>query len=164
MRVKGYPHRSKCFNDYETAYIWGKYWEMVTQEKDSFGARDKDMLTVLDVMLAKYETYDAREMKDCEEHFKNVDIWNTYISELNYETLMKHAHTMLNTPVSRGGSRGLTSGYTKLPEPMTVLRKFAYLSSAINHLIKQGADIDNHTVKVIAFLREMDKEKKNGKA
>lgn len=137
---------------------------MITQEKDNFKVRDKDMLTVLDVMIAKYETYDSREMCDCEEHFRAVDIWNTYICELDYETLMKHANTLLNRLVARGGSKGITSGTTKLPEPMTILRKFAYLSSAINYMIKQGANLDNHTTKVIAFLRELDKEKKNGKA
>lgn len=43
---------------------------------------------------------------------------------------------------------------------MTVLRKFAYLSSAINHMVKQGIHLDNNCLKVVAYLRELDKQKK----
>ena len=161
--MKGYPAKNKSFNDYDTAYIWGKYQEMVTKEKDDFGVQPQDMYTVLDLMVAKYG-HDSREMRDCEEPFKTIDIWHTYICKLDYETLMKHAKTLLSTYVFRGGKKGSETGIKKLPQPMTVLRKFAYLSSAINDMVKKGVDLPNHTLKVIAFLRELDKEKKNGKA
>lgn len=163
MRIKGYPAKCKCFYDEETAIIWGKYQEMISREKDAFNVRDQDMYTVLDVMTTKYG-YDSREMNDCEFMFNECDIWHTYIGELDYDLLMKHAKKMLTTQIHRGGSKKNGTGIRKLPQPMTVLRKFAYLSAAINHMVKQGANLENHCLKVIAFIREIDKEVKSGKA
>lgn len=134
---------------------------MITREKDNFAVKEGDMFTVLDVMVSKYG-HNTREMNDCHVHFQNIDIWHTYVNRLDYETLMRHTKTLLETPIFRGGAKGNETGIKKYPEPMTILRKWAYLSSAINDLVKKGANIENHTTKVIAWLREQAKEKKNG--
>jgi len=163
VRIRNSPYKSASFDDHETAVLYGKYWEMILKEKRDFAVLEGDMLTVLDVMMTKYKTPDSAEMRACEDYFREADIWHTYINTLTHDVMLKHAKRMLTTPIIRGGNREKPgTGTTKLPAPATVLRKFAYLSSAINHCIKLGANIDNPTVKVITYIREYEKEIKNG--
>ena len=116
------------------------------------------MYTVRDVLINKYGE-SGREYIETHTYF--TPILDSYIFHLDKERLMELAKTLLKTEVLRGGSSKSNSGKKKLPEPMTILRKFAYLSSAINHMIKQGVSITNNTVEVIAYLRELSKRKKN---
>ncbi len=160
VRIKGYPNKSKSFDDYETAFIWGKYQEMIIKEKDSFNIAPKDMYTVLDVMATKYG-YESDEMRSCEDAFRLIDIWNTYLCHLDYDTLLNHAKTLLSTHVYRGGSKKNGSGIRKLPAPKTILRKFSYLATAINEMVKKGVNLDNHVLKVVAYIRELEKENKD---
>lgn len=138
---------------------------MVLGELRDFKPRDGDMYTIMDVMLAKYgET--GREYIESIDYFEKI--CGHPISWCTYDRLMAHAKMLLETPVYRGGGntkQGGRGGTRKYPEPMTVLRKFAYLSSAINFMVKQGLDLENNCLKVVAFLRELDKKKKetNGK-
>lgn len=139
---------------------------MVLGELREFKPRDADMYTIIDVMEAKYGC-DGREYIETMGYFD--EIAGDTIGSLTYNKLMTHAKKLLDTPVYRGGGntkQGGRGGTKKYPEPMTVLRKFAYLSSAINHMVKQGIHLDNNCLKVVAYLRELDKkkkEKKNGK-
>lgn len=162
VRIKGHPLKSESFRDYETAFIWGKYQEMIIKEKESFNIRPKDIYTVHDVIITKFGE-NSRELNDCQYFFSKCDIWNLYICDLSYNKLMECANQMLNTPIFRGGCKKNNTGIKKFPAIMTVLRKFAYLSSAINYMVKLGANLDNHCLKVVAWLRDLDEKKKNGK-
>lgn len=135
---------------------------MITKEKEAFNVQPKDMYTVLDVMMTKYGE-NSRELNDCEYLFLECGIWHTYICELSYSKLMECANQMLNTPIYRGGCKKNNTGIKKFPAVFTVLRKFAYLSSAINHMVKLGSNLDNHCLKVVAWLRDLDKKEKDGK-
>jgi len=159
VRVKGAKNLSQSFDDYETAYIWGKYKEMILKEKAAFAPEPEHMYTLLDVMVAKYG-YGSREMNDCEPYFKPY--WHTYMSKLTYDVLMEHAKLLLKTKIRKGGNVKNNKGVLKLPQPMTILRKFAYLSAAVNEMIKKGVPLENHALKVVAYLRELDKKEKNG--
>jgi len=130
---------------------------MILGELRDFGPRSGDMYTVLDVMGEKYGP-DAREYIESIDYLQ--EIAGTPINELSYDRLMELAKKLLATPVFRGGRSDNQTGTKKLPEPMTVLRKFAYLSSAINYMVKKGIELENNCLKVIAFLREIDKKKK----
>lgn len=133
---------------------------MVLGEIRDFKPRDSDMYSVMDVMSAKYGE-DGREYIETMDYFDKI--CGHAISWCTYDNLMAHAKLLLETPVYRGGGntkQGGRGGTRKFPEPMTVLRKFAYLSSAINHMVKQGIHLDNNCLKVVAYLRELDKQKK----
>lgn len=158
IRIKGSDGIYATFDDYETALIWSKYKEVLTQEIRNFRARDVDIYTIKDVLIAKFGA-DSKEVSGCELTFKKVNIWESPISELNHDILMDHTRTLLNTFILRGGSNVEGSGHKKLPAPMTILRKFAYLSSAINFMIKQGAHLENPITNIIVYLRELSKEK-----
>ena len=160
VRVKGCDHKSKSFSDYETALIWGKYYEMISKEMEHFNAKPQDLYTIQDILAAKYGE-NGREFKECIDYFRTY--LSTYLRDFNYDKMMNHAKELLNTPVYRGGKRGTETGKKKLPEPTTVLRKYAYLSSAINTLIKKGEVMDNEAAKVVTRLREVEKEHKRKK-
>lgn len=162
MRTKENKQISKTFKDYETAYIWSKYKETVTKERIDFDADPNDQYTILDVMLAKYGE-ESREFKESMDYF--IGIANTFLGSLTYENMLEHSKYLLSKKVKRGGSKKNDSGTEKLPEPMTVLRKFAYLSAAISFMQKNGVNLDNNAAKVVTYLREIDKKRKeNGKA
>jgi hypothetical protein len=76
---------------------------------------------------------------------------------LSHEVLMNHCCMLLNTPIYRGGRQDGSSGVKKLPSTNTVLRKFAYLSSAINDLIGLGFNVPNECPRIISFLRNTAK-------
>lgn len=153
---------SATFYDYDTAFIWGKYQEIVLKEPDNFGVKDDDMYTILDVMLAKYGA-DDRDFKASMDYF--IVLANTYLSHLPYNVLLEHAKKLLTEPIYRGGSKRGESGRKKLPETMTILRKFANLSAAIGFMNKNGCDIENNAIKVVRYLREMinDENRKSSK-
>lgn len=133
---------------------------MLTKEKDDFAARDNDLLMVIDVMVFKHKDASHPEYTECIGPFTRVGMWEVPISSLTHEVLMEHAKTLLNTPIYKDSRPDKIEGDRKLPSPMTVLRKFSYLSSAINHMIKQGFDLDNNMAKIIAYLRNLDKKQK----
>lgn len=134
---------------------------MLTREMRDFDADPNHMYTILDVMVARFG-YEAREFKESLEYFREIQ--NSYLGSLGYEGLLKHAKKLLTVKIQVGGSAKTHSGRRKLPEPATVLRKFAYLSSAINDMVKKGVNLTNHSLKVVAYLRECDKEVKSGRA
>lgn len=130
---------------------------MVLGELRDFAPRDGDLYSVIDVMSMKYGQ-DGREYMESMEYLQPIA--GCKISECTYDRLMELAKELLETPVYKGGKAGTDSGTKKLPEPMTILRKFAYLSAAINNLVKKGIHLDNNCLKVVAYLRELDKKKK----
>jgi len=133
---------------------------MLLKERFDFNARPDDMYTIIDVMEAKYGA-ESREYGETMDYFQ--ELCATPLASLGYNELMAHAKKLLATPVYRGGQKGVGSGTKKLPEPMTVLRKFAYLSSAINFMVKKGIPLENHCLKVVAYLRDLHKQKKDKK-
>jgi hypothetical protein len=148
------------FKDRQTAYIWGKYQELILREADNFGAQPEDMYTIQDVMTAKYGE-GARETKESIGYFQ--EIMCVPLRDLTYDKMMDHANMLMKKVIYRGGqgknSSGRVSGTCKLPEIMTVLRKFAYLSSSINYMIKNGVNLTNNAAKVVLYLRDLEKYK-----
>jgi hypothetical protein len=133
---------------------------MVLGEVKDFSPRDGDLYTLADVMEEKY-TETGREYIESMDYFSSIS--GCSINELTYEKLMWHAKLLLETPIYRGGGNskdGKRGGTKKLPQPMTVLRKFAYLSSAINHMIKKGINLENHCLKVVSYIRNIEEKRK----
>ena len=153
VRIKGTRTRSATFNDRDTAEIWADYIHTIDSERKEFSPRDGDLITVGDVMLAKYGNQD-KTFSTCKMSFTACNIWDMPLNELTEDLLMQKVNYLLNTPVRRGGNYKST-GNLILPKPVTVLKKLAYLSSAINLMRKKGADLRNETGGVIQKLRDM---------
>ncbi len=156
VRLKGKKSNSKTFDDYETAFLWGKYQEMINGEMEDFEVQDKHLYTVMDIIEVKFKN-DKRTLRDIKAHFG--DILNLGVNKLTYNFLHDLSKTMLNKDVRRGGSAKTDTGKIGKPSINTIIRKFAYLSSAINNMISLGANLDNNCLKVIANLR-----RRNGKS
>ena len=154
VRIKRQGHPGLCasFDDYETAYIWSKYKEMLITEKEKFAATGNELYTIRDILTIKYGN--RREFNEAINYFKVYD--NIALSDIGYKDMMNLAKRLLKTKVRRGGQKN-KGGVMKLPEPVTILRKFAYLSSAINHVIAKGVKLDNNAIKIVAYLRSVKK-------
>lgn len=152
IRKKGHKPVSANFGDRVTAELWGQYKQNLMDEIESFQVHRADLYTVNDIFIMKFGA-DSREYLEGMPYFDEYK--DKSINILTYDELKKHCHRLLQRTVVRGGKVGTNSGRAKLPAPMTILRKFAYLSSAINHLISKGVDAPNECLKIVAYLRSM---------
>jgi hypothetical protein len=153
IRKKGHEFISASFDDYETAYIYGKFKESLIEEMALFSSREK-MITFKDALVLKFGG-DTQTFREVVSYF--TDFLDRFIFDVSYEDLKKHGELLLATPVFRGGNKFNNSGKKKLPELNTVLRKFGYMSSAINHTVSQGHDVPNHCLRVSAYLKTWKK-------
>lgn len=154
VRIQGNKTKSATFNDRETAEIWSDYIYTVVCERKKFNPRDADLITVEDVMIAKYGNQ-SKYYSTCKMSFKQCGIWDAPLSELTEDVLTQKVNRLLNTPIPREGNIK-EGGRQVFPKTITILKKMSYLSSAINTMRKKGADLPNHTGPVIQRLRNMD--------
>ncbi len=156
IRLKGHAQITKSFGDIETAQIFAKYKEMTLRECDKFDASDEDLYTLRDVLVSKYSEGD-KSFRICLSYFE--DFLDKPLRKCGYEELMDLAVTTLNSTITVGGRRENGTGVKKKPEIGTIIRRFAYLSSAINSMIHGGVSIDNPAIKVVRDLKTIQAER-----
>jgi hypothetical protein len=157
---------SQTFSNLETAKLYERYKEDIIDEMHAFDVKDKDLITIeeairLNIERVEKECSDSKNISDNNLWEENLrDILEQPISCLTYEFLMNKANEMLSSIIKRGGSRKIeNSGRLVQSSPATVLRKFRVLSTVFSNLIKNGVEIENHALKVCAYLRTKMKDK-----
>lgn len=142
--------KSKNFEDYETACIWGKYYTMLAKEKEDFEAEEVDVYDWGTVIHAKYS-------EGSHEYGTLVRAFGCWfersVRDVGYEEMTARAEELLKIPVLVGGCGN--KGKEKLPAAATILRYFAYLSSAITHFSKNYAHIPNAAIRIVNDLRPL---------
>lgn len=157
---------SQTFSNRETAELWERYKEDLINEQAAFDPANDELITVQDAIQMKKQRMQAegkgvRDINDVafSENFIS-EILDKSISYLTYDFLLEKANNMLSSVIKRGGNKkNINSGRRVISSPSTVLRKFRVLSSIISNLIDKGVKIENHALKICAWLRTKIDEK-----
>ena len=155
IRRSGSPMESSNFDDRESAVIWANYRESIIEESRKFSADDKDMLTINDILKIKFPN-ESREYKETCSYFGCY--LHLSLNEFTYEKMKEAAISLVNTPIYAHGSTRKEG--SKLRDPVTVARKFAHLSSAINYCVSKGYNLPNDALKIVNWLKQMSTEMK----
>ena len=76
---------------------------------------------------------------------------------------MDYFNVLMQTPVRQGGnSSNLETGIKKMPSMHTTFRKFSYLSTVFEHMIKKGMQINNPALAVCKIMRPFLPKKEKG--
>ncbi len=141
---------SKSFPDKETTEIFIKYYEMLL-DIEKFEAKDLDVYTLGSILSMKYAD-ESREMSEISIYFSEYFLLP--MRKIDFKFLMDFSKTMLNSKTKKGGIKGdFNTGIVRDMNPNTVIRKLSYISSAINNAISQGIEIENHTPRVISYVK-----------
>ncbi len=126
-------------------------------DMEKFEAKDIDLYTLGSIFAMKYPE-DSREYSEIKIYF--TDMFLTPMRKLDFKFLMEWSKRTLDVKIQNGGVKGnMNTGIIRKISPSTIIRKLAYISSAINHAISKGIDIENHALRVISYVRNY----KNGK-
>jgi hypothetical protein len=156
LRVKGKDTSiGRTFKDEETATLFGILKEMAIEEADDFGVSEKDVTRMVDAFELKYKD-DPKAMGSVLSYFS--DISDRALVDISYEDYISFVKEKLKTPVYKGGKRDNGTGRAMAHTVGGVIRKFAYLSAAISHCVGLGMNLENIPLRVIGYLRTINKD------
>jgi hypothetical protein len=142
-------------NKYD-ALLWAAYKEDLIDQIIAFDPPLKDMVTLQDAIELKIQNADYKSKKYLYDYKGLLTYFDKFkeknLSEISYQDLLSHFDTLLNIPIRRGGNSD-DNGIKKLPEPNTILKKYAYLSTVYQLMIEKGMEIENIPIKIVKFMR-----------
>ncbi len=155
----------KTFSSKQDAELWAKYKEDLIDQIDAFDPPLKEMITLQDAIEMRIEIQIKNEVskKDISDYKTLIKVFEKFcpkkMSDIKYNDLVDHFNFLLTHPVTRGGTgKNDGTGHTRLPSFMTIFRKYAYLSTVYQMLIKDGVDIENIALKVVQYMRHKAKK------
>ncbi len=155
---KNHTNIGRTFGDLETAQLWGKYKESLTEEIAAFEVGSNKLLTVKDAIELKVTDCinqglaerSVQDIKNLQYDFSLLVEKN--ICEISYDEFLKFALSMLKTPITKSKSKDKSEGFKSKPSKITIVNKFRRLSSVYTLLIEKGIDVNNHPLKVATYI------------
>lgn len=157
LRKKGLEI-SKNFSNEEDAKLWHDYKEDLINQIDSFDPPLNELILLSDAIHMKIEKAEKSNIIDLSDFKILYEVFSKFldrpIQSITYAELLAHFEEMMNTMVRKGGSKkNESTGDKRFPSIFTTMRKFAYLSTVYELLIKKGVNVTNEPMKVVKFIR-----------
>lgn len=159
IRKKGIE-LSATFKHQEDAELWALYKEDLIDSIQAFDMPLKEGITLQDAIELKMSKIEINSSKkEFNEYTILLKFFEEFcpksIGDIKYVDLVKCYEEKIKTPIYRGGTgKNDETGIKKLPSHLTILKKFAYLSTIYQMLIEDGVDLENIALKVMQFIKK----------
>ncbi len=149
---------SAVFDHLEDAKLWASYKEDLIEQIANFNPPLDKLITLGDAIKMRIDTAIGSgtvDIADLTILYKTFEKYlKTPINEVTYDSLSDHFEHVMSVPVRRGGNHNdPNSGIKAMPSMHTTFRKFSYLSTVFEHLIKEGVKVQNHPLALCKLLR-----------
>lgn len=149
---------SASFSTKEDAELWAAYKEDLIDQIVAFEPPLEQIITLGDAIQMRVDTAKEKgtsDIGDIKILFQSFEKYiDLPIQEISYDDLANHFEYLMTVPVKRGGNpNNLEAGLKTMPSMYTTFRKFSYLSTVYEHLIKEGVRIQNHPLALCKLLR-----------
>lgn len=154
------------FSNENDAILWARYKEEMIDLISNFDPPLKEMISLndaIDLKIESIQNIDKKTLNDYSNLKAFFEIFiNKKLNQIAYSDLMNHFENMIKVPVTRGGSNKKNGNIkTFFPSPVTIFRKFAYLSTVYQNMIEKGVEIDNIAIKICQYMRPKLKNHKD---